>query len=108
MFACADITASAGFWAFWFPDVNPAAWISLAMAIIICLNVYSVRYYGESEFWFASLKIILMLSVILMTFIVMLGGNPMHDRIGFRYWRDVSPAYRTLLMMAAWCVDKLL
>lgn len=23
-----------------------------------------------------------------MTFVVMLGGNPHHDRIGFRYWKD--------------------
>lgn len=24
----------------------------------------------------------------MMTFIVMLGGNPLHDRFGFRYWKN--------------------
>lgn len=27
----------------------------------------------------------------MMTFIVMLGGNPQHDRIGFRYWKNPGP-----------------
>jgi len=25
------------------------------------------------------------------TFIAMVGGNPLHDRFGFRYWKDLAP-----------------
>lgn len=31
---------------------------------------------------------LLIIGLLMMTFIVMLGGNPKHDRIGFRYWKD--------------------
>lgn len=34
----------------------------------------------------ASLKLLLLVGLILLTFITMLGGNPKHDRYGFRYW----------------------
>lgn len=62
----------------------------MSIGIIFLLNVIHVKFYGESEFYFASLKIILIVSLILMAFVVMLGGNPIHDRIGFRYWKDVG------------------
>ncbi|GFZ46995.1 hypothetical protein JCM24511_04221 [Saitozyma sp. JCM 24511] len=88
MFACADIVGAAGLFGFWWPNISPAVWISISLVIITALNVFHVRFYGQSEFYFASLKVLLILAVILMTFVVMLGGNPAHDRIGFRYWRD--------------------
>lgn len=31
---------------------------------------------------------ILIIGLILYTFVTMLGGNPLHDRFGFRYWRE--------------------
>ncbi|WVR07068.1 hypothetical protein IAU60_004107 [Kwoniella sp. DSM 27419] len=91
MFACADIVGVAGLFGYWLPDVSPAVWISMSIVIIIALNCFHVKFYGESEFYFASLKIILIVMLILMTFVVMLGGNPRHDRIGFRYWKTPGP-----------------
>lgn len=52
------------------------------------LNVFAVKFYGESEFWLSIGKVILIVGLIIFTFITMLGGNPLHDRFGFRYWRD--------------------
>lgn len=52
------------------------------------INIFAVKLYGESEFWLALGKVILIVGLILYTFITMLGGNPLHDRFGFRYWRD--------------------
>lgn len=31
-------------------------------------------------------KVLLIIGLLLMTFITMLGGNPLHDRFGFRFW----------------------
>ncbi|WOO78255.1 Proline-specific permease [Vanrija pseudolonga] len=87
MFGCADIVAATGLLGYWWPHINPAVWISIALVIVIALNVYHVKFFGEAEFYFASLKVILILMMIFMAFIVMLGGNPKHDRIGFRYWK---------------------
>ncbi|KAK8864415.1 hypothetical protein IAR55_001663 [Kwoniella newhampshirensis] len=91
MFGCADIVGVAGLFGYWWPDITPAAWISMSIGVIFILNVFSVKFYGESEFYFAGMKVLLILAIILMTFVVMLGGNPAHDRIGFRYWKEPGP-----------------
>lgn len=52
------------------------------------INVLAVEWYGESEFWAALGKVILIVALICFTFIVMLGGNPLGDRFGFRYWQE--------------------
>jgi amino acid transporter len=36
-------------------------------------------------------KVLLMLGLFVFTFVVMLGGNPIKDRFGFRFWRDPGP-----------------
>lgn len=47
-----------------------------------------MSYYGESEFWLALGKVLLIVGLIIYTFIAMLGGNPLNDRFGFRYWNN--------------------
>lgn len=55
------------------------------------INILGVSWYGEFEFWLALGKVILILGLIAFTFVTMLGGNPLKDRYGFRYWRDPGP-----------------
>ena len=55
---------------------------------MLLLNIFAVSIYGEAEFCFASIKIITIVGLILFAFIVDLGGNPRHDRLGFRYWKN--------------------
>lgn len=56
------------------------------------LNTVSVRYFGVAEFYLSIFKVILILLCLAFTFISMLGGNPLNDRYGFRYWTNpVSP-----------------
>lgn len=50
-------------------------------------NCRGVRVFGELEFWFSSIKVIVLIALILFGIIVDLGGNPKRERIGFRYWR---------------------
>jgi amino acid transporter len=45
-----------------------------------------VKWYGETEFWAALGKVLLIIALLVYTFIVMLGGNPIGDRFGFRFW----------------------
>jgi amino acid permease len=45
-----------------------------------------VSWYGEAEFWFASLKIIAIIGLIILGVVLFFGGGPNHDRLGFRYW----------------------
>ncbi len=52
-----EAVAGAALIRFWFPN-EPAWVISLAMMLLLTLtNLFSVRSYGEFEFWFASIKV---------------------------------------------------
>lgn len=49
-------------------------------------NVLVVKYFGETEFWLAGGKLLLICILFFFTFITMVGGNPQHDAYGFRNW----------------------
>lgn len=68
--------------------VNPGVWITIFLVVIIIINTVGVRFFGEFEFWLSSFKVMVMLGLIIFLFIIMLGGGPNHDRLGFRYWKD--------------------
>ncbi|KAK3332956.1 amino acid permease/ SLC12A domain-containing protein [Cercophora scortea] len=87
---CAEISAASIVIGYWqgAADINVAAWISLLLVLIIFLNIFAVAIYGEAEFCFASLKIITIVGLLIMAFIVDLGGNPKGVRLGFWYWQN--------------------
>ena len=43
---------------FWFPDTPSLIWSGLCLAIIFLLNYLSVKGFGESEYWFALIKVV--------------------------------------------------
>lgn len=61
---------------------------SNAGLVILLLNIIAVSWYGEAEFWFASLKIIAIVGLIILGVVLFFGGGPNHDRLGFRYWKS--------------------
>ncbi|KAI5195088.1 hypothetical protein E4T39_08373 [Aureobasidium subglaciale] len=73
---------------FWRDDI-PLWSVCLGCTLLYgLLNIFAVKWYGESEFWLASGKVLLILIVFCFTFITMVGGNPKHDAYGFRYWSN--------------------
>lgn len=75
---------------FWIPQekVNAGVWITIFLILIVCINYFGVKFFGEFEFWLSSFKVVVILGIILLSFILMLGGGPDHDRKGFRYWKS--------------------
>ncbi|KAK7935003.1 amino acid transporter [Apiospora marii] len=82
----AEISAAATIMQYWNWWVSPAVWITVFLVFIVVLNFCGVRLYGESEFIFASLKIMLIIGLIIGGLVVDLGGGPNHERLGFLYW----------------------
>ncbi|KAK8004315.1 hypothetical protein PG990_002124 [Apiospora arundinis] len=82
----AEISAAATLIQYWNWWVSPAVWITAFMVFIIALNFCGVRLYGESEFFFGTLKIMLILALIIGGLVIDLGGAPNHERLGFRFW----------------------
>ncbi|CAK7901809.1 proline-specific permease [[Candida] anglica] len=83
----AEVTAAAIVVDYWKVKVNIGVWITIFLAIIIFLNMTSVKYFGEAEFWFACLKFIGLSGLIIVGVVIFFGGAPTHDRLGFRYWK---------------------
>jgi len=90
---CAEISAASIVIQFWSgaQHINVAVWISLIIVLVVCLNIFAIAIYGEAEFIFASVKIITIVGLLIMAFIVDLGGGPNHDRLGFRFWKNPGP-----------------
>ncbi|CAM9015370.1 unnamed protein product [Wickerhamomyces anomalus] len=62
---CTEITAAAIVIEYWTDKVHIAVWITIFLVVIIGLNFLAVKYYGEAEFWFASLKIFCIIGLII-------------------------------------------
>jgi yeast amino acid transporter len=76
---------------FWTVKVPVEAIIIAMIVLYAILNVATVRYFGISEFYLSIFKVFLMIGLFFFTFITMVGGNPLHDRYGFRYWDNPGP-----------------
>ena len=85
-----QLTAGALVIQYWIPreKVNPGVWITVIFLIILLVNLFGVKFFGEFEFWLSSIKVITVIGLILLTLIIALGGGPDHDRRGFRYWKS--------------------
>lgn len=54
----AELVAAALVMKYWFPDVPSYWWSALFLAILFGINALSTKAYGESEFWFATIKVV--------------------------------------------------
>ncbi|KAK6193932.1 hypothetical protein LQW54_011966 [Pestalotiopsis sp. IQ-011] len=89
MLVAAEATAAAILLDYW-KTLTPL-WISLILIVILVLNIIAVEVFGEAEFWFASIKLITIAGLIILGIVLMCGGGPSHDAVGFRYWYPDSP-----------------
>lgn len=79
----AEIAAVSLIMKYWFPDSNSMIWTVLFIVIVLSFNLLSVKAYGESEYWFAMIKVATVFVFIIVSFLMIfgiLGGN---DPIGF-------------------------
>ena len=87
---CAEISAAATVIDYWpgARPINPAAWITLVLFLILFLNIFAVAIYGEAEFIFASIKILTIVGLLILALVIDLGGAPGQGRLGFTYWKN--------------------
>ncbi|MFE4503031.1 D-serine/D-alanine/glycine transporter [Rhodococcus sp. NPDC056743] len=70
----ADVIAISGYFKYWWPGL--AAWIPalLTIAALLLLNLPTVKAFGETEFWFALIKIIAIVSLIIVGIVMVVSG----------------------------------
>jgi amino acid transporter len=94
---------------YWSPNVSNAAWVAIFWVLIVSINLFGVRGYGEAEFVFSIIKVtavigfmfvpslqlraflsntLLTLLYSILGIILNCGGGPEGGYIGGRYWHD--------------------
>lgn len=86
----AEISAVCVLFQYW-TDINSTLWILIFIALTFAIGISFIGIYGEVEFWFALLKILFIIFLILLGLVIDLGGVPGTPRIGFRYWKHPGP-----------------
>ncbi len=72
--AMADLTAAGLYIQYWFPSI--AQWVPslIVLVILLIMNLTTVKSFGEMEFWFALIKVIAIMALIIIgTFMIIKG-----------------------------------
>lgn len=83
-----EIVAAAITVKYWHSPVSPAAWVAVFLVLIISINFFGVRAYGEAEFVFSIIKVIAVIGFIILGIILDIGGGQNGSYIGGKYWHD--------------------
>ncbi|MFT5781013.1 MAG: aromatic amino acid transport protein AroP [Pseudomonas sp.] len=71
----AELTAVGKYVQFWWPEIP--AWVSAAVFFVAInlLNLTSVKVFGETEFWFALIKVVAIIGMILLGLFLLFSGQ---------------------------------
>jgi lysine-specific permease len=78
-----DIATGSMLMEYWFDSVDSIVWSALFLILLFGLNYISVKGYGESEYWFAFIKVatvVIFLIIGVLTIIGLMGG----EAVGFK------------------------
>ncbi len=68
-----ELLAAGSFLQYWIPNVPLWLLSFLCAAVIVGINLFQVKYYGELEFWFAGIKIVALIAFIILGVLLLFG-----------------------------------
>lgn len=87
----AELSAAAVLINYWNKSVNNGVWITICLVVVFAINFAGAGVYGECEFWFASIKVLTIVGLIILGIILTAGGGPDKTAHGFEFWRNPGP-----------------
>ncbi|CEP27771.1 Amino acid permease. membrane protein [Propionibacterium freudenreichii subsp. freudenreichii] len=82
----ADITAVALYLHYWrfFEPIPQWLLAMIALAVVFALNMFSVKYFGEAEFWFAAIKVVAIVAFMAVAIWAIITGHAVaNEHAGF-------------------------
>lgn len=73
---------------YWNTSINPDVWVAIFYLVVIAINFFGVRAYGEAEFIFSSIKVLAVVGFIIVSIVLAAGGGPTGNYVGAKYWHD--------------------
>lgn len=86
-----EITAICVLFEYWLPDLNPSVWIILFIILTAVVGFSGIRWFGEVEAFFATLKILMVVFLIIFGLVIDLGGIPGVKPTYFHFWKNPGP-----------------
>lgn len=89
-----DTTAAALYMSFfgnyvpWIAAVPQWAWALIALALVLLMNLISVKVFGEMEFWFALIKVAALVLFLIVGIYFVIFGNPTGGTVGLQLITD--------------------
>ncbi|KOS22144.1 Arginine permease [Escovopsis weberi] len=80
-----ELTASGLIIQYWNQSLSIAIWIAIFWVMFTAVNLMPVRWFGELEMWFSSIKVVTILGFIIFGICVNAGVGD-QGYIGFKYW----------------------
>lgn len=74
--AMADITAVGMYVQFWLPHIPLWVPSAVVLVLLVLMNLFTVRLFGELEFWFALIKVAAIVALILVGLYFIIQGHP--------------------------------
>lgn len=78
-----ELSAAALIMKYWFPNTPSIMWSALFLVLMFALNLLSVKSYGESEYWFALIKVVTVI-VFIVIGVLMIFGIMGGEAVGFQ------------------------
>lgn len=67
-------------------SIDNNAFVAIFLILIVVINLFGVRGYGEAEFIFSIIKVVAVTGYIILGIIINCGGGPHGSYIGGKYW----------------------
>ncbi len=73
---------------YWNDTINSAAFVGIFYVLIVVINIFGVKGYGEAEFVFSLIKVVTIIGFFILALVLICGGGPQGGYIGAKYWHD--------------------
>ncbi|CAN3364728.1 general amino-acid permease Gap2p [Diutina catenulata] len=83
-----ELVAAAMTIKFWNSEVNSAAFVGPFWVLIVAINFFGVRGYGEAEFIFSLIKVLAVIGFVILSLVLINGGGPNGVATHGQFWHD--------------------
>ncbi|CAG8004523.1 unnamed protein product [Penicillium olsonii] len=83
-----ELTAASITIKYWRDDLNAGIFIAAFLVILIAIQFFGVKGYGEVEFVLGVIKVVAVIGFIILAIVIDVGGAPHGGYVGAKYWHN--------------------
>ncbi|CAG7924751.1 unnamed protein product [Penicillium olsonii] len=83
-----ELTAASITIKYWRDDLNAGIFIAAFLVILIAIQFFGVKGYGEVEFVLGVIKVLAVIGFIILAIVIDVGGAPHGGYVGAKYWHN--------------------